>query len=216
MIVQVIPGELRLPPSRTARGEGIHVSSIIRCIATETGILKPEWCEELDLLELLPSTRERFNDPTVALKICMGLAWEEWYVPHLPEVVDHPGEMEVDGVYMNHDGEELTLFLIDEREQYHPVVVEVKTTYKSINTVGRDVNAMKTQWMWMAQVKSYCKGVGTRFARVHVLFICGDYSYPIQPVLLIYEIEFTQEEIDDNWDLMVNYKDRRLEIERRD
>lgn len=213
MIVTIEPSTLTIPQSKTPRADGIHVSSIIRAIATESGILKPEWCEEIDLLELNPSTR--FNDMTVILRICIGLAFEEWYIPQLPGVVDHPGEMKVSNIYMNHDGEELSRFLVDRREEYHIVVHEVKTTYKSMNTVGMDAKALESQWMWKAQVMAYCKGCNTRFAIIHVLFLCGDYSRPIRPQLWLYRVEFTQEEIDNNWTLLEEYRDIRVEIEKR-
>ncbi|MGH7181726.1 MAG: hypothetical protein ACREJN_07100 [Nitrospiraceae bacterium] len=213
MIVAISPSPLKIPPSRTPRAEGVHVSGIIRCIAIESGILKNEWAEELDLLEINPTTR--FDDPVVTLRICIGLAFEEWYIPQLTGVLDHPGEMALAGIYMNHDGEELSAFFMG-YEGPILVVHEVKTTYKSTNTVGLDpVTALQKEWMWLAQLKSYCKAAGTRFARLHVLFICGDYRKPIQPQMHIFDIEFTQEELDDNWGLIVTYRDRRIEIEMR-
>ncbi|MGH7184518.1 MAG: hypothetical protein ACREJN_21440 [Nitrospiraceae bacterium] len=213
MIVTIEHSTLEIPPPRTERGKGVHISSIIRCIAQETGILKPEWCEELDLLEVNPVTR--FSDLRTILRICIGLAFEEWYIPRLPGVVDHPGEMACSDIYLNHDGEELSRFIIDGFDRMCIVVHEVKTTYKSIRTVGVGEDALKSQWMWLAQLKSYCKANNTRFAILHVLFICGDYSYPIGPDMWIYHVEFTQEEIDDNWELMEQYRDDRLKIEMR-
>lgn len=234
MIVSVEPVIITLPPPRTVRSEGVHVSAIIRCIALETGILAYGIAEELDLLELKGTNEARFADPVVALRICIGLAWEEWYIPQLPEVVDHPGEMCVAGIYMTHDGEALSAVVMDNRKQHRIVVHEVKATYKSIRTVGLDweslveiqkvypnihprdlpIGPMRDQWMWLSQVKAYCKGAGTRFAVIHVLFLDGDYSYPLSPALLKYNLEFTQEEIDDNWELLEEYRDRRIEIER--
>jgi hypothetical protein len=234
MIVTVSPGILKLPPPKTMRGEGVHVSGIIRCIALETGILTAGIADELDLLEVKPN--QRFADPMVCLRICIGLAWEEWYIPQLPEVMDHPGEMSRSEIYMNHDGEELTTILVDRGTFNRLIIHEVKATYKSIRGVGLTaeglalikeaypnvklpdvglISPLRDQWMWLAQVKAYCKAAITRFARIHVLFICGDYSYPIQPVLLVYDVEFTQQEVDDNWDLLVDYRDIRIEIERR-
>ena len=47
---------LSLPDAE--RSPGVHISNIIRCIATETGILKPEWAEELSLSDV-----RRFGTP---------------------------------------------------------------------------------------------------------------------------------------------------------
>jgi hypothetical protein len=81
-------------------------------------------------------------------------------------------------------------------------VHEVKATYKSTKTVGD----LSSQWMWLAQMKAYCIAKGTRFAVMHCWFLCGDYSYPIRPRREVWEIEFTQEELDSNWTLLADYK----------
>lgn len=203
------PGPIYIPPPKVPRSAGVHVSSIIRCIATEAKILKPEWAEELSLVDVRTIT-----DRVALLRINIGLAWEEHYIPMLDGVVDHPGEMEVQGIYMTHDGESVDVIL---GLPYNGVYAgelalvchEVKATYKSTRTVGD----MATQWMWLAQLKAYCKGLGTRYARMHVLFLNGDYKYPLGPQLLIYDIEFTQAEIDDNWQLLFDYMHHRLAVE---
>lgn len=216
MIVSRIDVPLFLPPPDMPRSEGVHLSSIIRCIATEQGILKPEWAEELSLVDARTIT-----DPVAILRISIGLAWEQYYIPRILGpvlgVTDHPGEYEVDGVYMTPDGESVSVIITDRQGRpafgdsgpYLPVVHEVKATYKSTRTVGE----LESQWMWVAQVKGYCKAVSTRFSALHVLFLCGDYKYPIRPVLSSWLIEFDQAEIDGNWDLMTEYRDYRLRIE---
>lgn len=207
MTVTSIPVTLELPPSLSPRSEGIHVSSIIRCIATETGILKPEWAEELSL-----SDTRSITDPVAVLRISIGLAWEEFYISRILEkegIVDHPGEMECDGIYLTHDAESLSVIITDKKKIHAVVIHEIKATYKSVKTV-RD---LRDQWMWMAQVKAYCKAAGTRFAQMHVLFLCGDYTYPIKPMLCRWSIEFTQAELDSNWELLTDYRDHRLAME---
>lgn len=203
-----IPTELFLPPSKTPRSEGIHVSAIIRAIATETGILKPEWAEELSLVDV-----RRITDPVAVLRISIGLAWEQYYIPEIlgpaMGVIDHPGEMQVDGVYMTHDGESLDVIVTEGKDTFTPVVHEIKATYKSTRTVGD----LSGQFMWLAQMKAYCKGLGCRHAFMHTLFLCGDYSYPIKPLLKKWLVTFTQEEIEDNWELLMRYKAERLAIE---
>lgn len=208
MIASEIPVTVKLPESKTPRSEGVHVSAIIRCIATEQGILKPEWAEDLSLVDVRTIT-----DPTAILRISIGLAWEEWYIPTQLGpigVSDHPGEYQVDGIYMTPDGESLSVVLtkrsVTVTHQHAIVMHEVKATYKSTRTVGD----MSTQWMYLAQIKSYCKAAGTRFAVIHILFICGDYSYPIKPLMKCWALEFTQQEIDENWELMRDYRDYRM------
>lgn len=205
MIAREIPVRLTLPPPKTERSAGVHCSAIIRCIATEHGILKKEWAEELSLVDV-----REITDQTAILRIRLGLAWEEHYIPTLPDVVDHPGEMEVQGIFMTHDGESLSTVLTQAGIAYALIVHEVKLTWKSTNTVGN----IEAQWMWLAQIKAYCKGLNTRFAFIHVYFVNGDYKYPLRPLMKIWEIEFTQDEIEENWDLLRSYMEERLVIER--
>ena len=206
------PVTLVLPPPDQPRGVGVHLSGIIRCIATEQKILKPEWAEELSLSDV-----REITDPVAILRINIGLAWEKHYIPMLSDVVDHPGEMRQDGIFMTHDGESVSVIFTDQPDTLYQVCHEVKATYKSTNTVcspkmEMDI-ALSANWMWLAQMKGYCKGIGTRFAMLHVLFLCGDYTFPIKPVLRRWLIEFEQEEIDQNWELMVDYMHHRLAIE---
>lgn len=200
------PVNLALPDSPMLRSKGVHVSGIIRCIATEMGILKQEWVEELSLVDV-----RQIIDPVALLRISIGLAWEDYYIRRVlcnEGVIDHPGEAKVEGVYMTADGESLDVIITPEDPEGTSQIIihEVKATYKSTRTVGE----LEDQWMWVTQVKAYCKGAGTRFAKVHVLFLCGDYKMPLQPQLKCWLVEFTQEEIDEGWELLKEYKEYRL------
>ena len=201
MIVKLVTTDYPMfLPKSEGRSDGVHVSSIIRCIATEQGILTPEWAEELSLVDVRTIT-----DPIAILRISIGLAIEQYYIPHILSaygVVDHPGELLYDGVYMSPDGEDESVIITLDEANLFCRVHEVKATYKSTKTVGD----FSTQWMWMAQVKAYCIARGTRYAVVHVWFMCGDYTFPIKPVREVWEFEFTQEELDDNWSLLADYK----------
>lgn len=208
------PVKLLLPSSQ-GRGVGVHASAIIRCIATEAGILRPEWAEELSLVDV-----REIIDPVAVLRMSIGLAWEEWYIPNIlgPEgVIDHPGEIHVDGIYMNPDGESVsTIFGGSPKDlKFHkiPVLHEVKATYKSISTVG-DMTS-KSQWMWRTQIMAYCYAKKTHLAEMHVLFLCGDYSYPIRPQVKRFRLEFTQQELDHNWALLTEYKEYHQGLESR-
>ncbi len=216
MTAKEIQIDIALPEPKQVRGKGVHGSSIIRCIATETGILKPEWAEELSLADV-----RVISDPVAILRISIGLAWEEWYIPNILSkygVIDHPGQMHYDGVYLTHDGEELSVILTLGRPKAQWKIHEVKTTYKSTKTVAgtdpAEITVMlESQWMWMAQIKAYCIARKALTAVLHVLFLCGDYKFPIKPVLKAWELEFTQEELDDNWQLLSQYRHERLRIE---
>lgn len=198
MIITKTSVSIRLPAPQIPRGAGVHASGIIRNIAIEMGILKGQR-EELNLADI-----RVIDDEIAILRMAIGLAWEEFYIGKiLPDygVVKHPGEICLDGVHMNPDGESVDRIGGKSVLMIH----EVKATYKSTNTV-RD---LEKEWMWMTQLKCYCKGAKTRYGRFHVLFLCGDYSFPIRPVVRVWDITFTQKEIDDNWSLMTDYKDQR-------
>ena len=206
MIVTELEAPLYLPPPPVPRSPGIHVSNIIRCLAGETGILRPEWVEELSLADARTIT-----DPVSILRINIGLAWEKHYIPMLPDVIDHPGEMQYEGIYLTHDGESVSVIITESKGQRWELLVhEVKATYKSSRNVAKDLGG---QWMWMSQIKAYCKAKATRYATLHTLFLCGDYSYPIRPQLKKWLIEFSQEEIDANWSLLMDYKAYRQQKE---
>ena len=221
MITTLIPTELWLPEDKSVRSRGIHQSKIVRAIAAETGILDAKWVEDLSLVDRSSAGWWSNLDEASRLRIAIGIAWEEWYIPLLPNVVKHPGEMCIEGVYMTHDGESLDTLvrLADGRHEYELALHEVKTTYKSIKTVApkliddtSDTPDLSSQWMWLAQTKAYCKGLGALVAYLHVLFICGDYKFPISPQLKLWRIDYTQDEIQENWELMMDYVRHRRQI----
>ena len=202
MTVTEIDAPLFLPESDEPRSPGVHLSSIIRRIAIQEGILTTDEEESMGLL----SDHREITDPVAILRISIGLAWEQYYIPRILgpalDVVDHPGEMLVDGIYMTPDGESVGIVHVEKRgkKRHDSIVHEIKATYK---TARKDI---RKQWMWIAQMRSYCRAKGTCHAMLHVLFICGDYSRPIKPMLRTFVFEFTQEELDSTWDLMLECK----------
>lgn len=210
MIVESIDPVVPRPNSGSERSPGVHISSVIRNIAFENKVLKAEWIEDFDLIEVSGSSDQWWSrlSPDVQLKVAMGLAWEEYYGNALGDVAYHPGEMELDGIYMTHDGESVTFLRLDAELALH----EFKLTYKSTKTVGE----LATQWLWLAQMKAYCKALGTGIAYMHVLFVCGDYKFPIRPQLKVWRLTFTERELDDNWELMTSFVEHRRNQERED
>lgn len=201
MLATLVPATIP-PPDTGYRSPGVHVSSIIRCIATETQILKPEWTEELSLVDTSQVAWWLNLDEVARLRIAMGLAWESWYLKQLGHVVPHPGEMQLQGIYLTHDGESLDAIYTESGLTQHLLCLhEVKFTYKSTKTVGN----LESQWMWITQMQAYCKALGTRIAYLHVYFACGNYSYPMRPQLKVWRVEFTQDEIDITWETLLEY-----------
>ncbi len=197
-IIEITP-ELELPQPKVARSEGVHVSNIIRSIALKVGFLDKKWETGLSLTDA-----SEITDPDSILRIMIGLAWEAFLIPTLAGVVDHPGELHLEGIYLTHDGESCDRVYSGTRN-FELIVYEVKSTYKSARKNIRE------QWMYLTQLKAYCKALGTRYSRIDILYICGDYTYPIRPCRKVYEIEFTQQEIDANWSMIVDYAQARLD-----
>lgn len=195
MIITESNVSIRLPAPEIPRGAGTHASGIIRAIAMEMGILKGE--EEVTL-----SDTRVIDDELAIIRMAIGLSWEEFYIKNIlyaQGVVKHPGEMKLDAIHMTPDGESVETV----KGKTVLVIHEVKATYKSTN---RDISK---EWMWLTQLKCYCKGAKTRHGKLHVLFLCGNYKFPIQPTAKAWNIEFTQKELDDNWNLMCDYRNQR-------
>lgn len=205
MTVVELPQRIILPADRT-RSPGLHLSGIIRGIALAMGWLN----EKYDKQEL-----------SNKILIAIGLAWEEWVTKNIHrEVTYHPPEVEVDGIYLTLDG--FTNF--DELE-YSKVftqtapddfaylwVNEFKTTHKSSRGLGDPEVAFRDKkwFMWMAQIKGYCRAMDTRWAQLHALFMRGDHRFgngniPL-PEYRTWAFEFTQWEIQENWEMMLRNK----------
>ncbi len=157
------------------RSSGVHLSGIIR------------YCLDLDRSD---------RDPDfMPLCMALGLAWEAWAVGMFPDVVWQPGEEVLDGVYGTPDG--MSVFEVHGVKEV--IVEEWKATYKSTARYGANI-VSQTLWMW--QLAGLCKLTGLRFARLHVLWINGDYRPP-QPKYVTYLVEFTQEELDKFWEMVI-------------
>lgn len=214
MKVTLRPPLLELPETIPKRSVGVHLSGVIRCLAMDMGILNKEQAEELSLTDV-----RYIVDPVALLRIMIGLAWEDYYLKNVlikDGVEKHPGEFKVDGIYMTPDGiseegVESTGVIVTQRTVKKGVrykrIHELKATYKSTKTVGESVEELQKQWLWMAQIKGYCHATDTNLASLHVLYLCGDYKMPIRPVMRVYDLEFTSQEIQENWSLMIEGRD---------
>jgi hypothetical protein len=202
--VREIPVELKLERDPTRTG-GIHQSSIIKAIALRSGILDSRYAEEEDFAEM--------SNP---LLVMLGLAWEDWASKHLhPDVTYHPGEVECDGIKQSVDGWSETepdtytrVWLEPCPEDWMSVKVnEFKSTHKSCKGLDNPEIGFRDQkfWMWIAQMMGYCHTFQTRWATLHVLFVRGDYK-AFGPQYRVFEFEFTEEEIEDNWNMILAHK----------
>lgn len=83
---------------------------------------------------------------------------------------------------------------------------EYKATFKSCRHGLVDEYGMPLPSfiVWFVQMKAYAKWLELLDWILRVLFICGDYSKPIQPQFHSYRISFTQDEVDENWTMLMS------------
>lgn len=173
-----ILGRLRKvkPKGADERSAGVHLSGVIRYALTEAGLLTPDEASD-----------------EMPLRMAVGMAWEEWAVGLWPELRWQPGERELDGVFGSPDGLSAGGALAET-----DCLEEFKATWKSRYNHG---DVLKERiWLW--QLSGYCKMMGLQYARLHVLWVNGDYRPP-SPEYRTYVVGFSQAELDKFWSNVV-------------
>lgn len=86
-------------------------------------------------------------------------------------------------------------------------VGEIKLTWMSMREVPMDKPSSgfppKFE-KYFTQMKSYCHHLDTPYARLITMFINGDYKPP-KPKLACWDIEFTAQELHENWRMLTNH-----------
>jgi hypothetical protein len=144
---------------------------------------------------------------TMPLCMAIGMAWENWVVglEHAREwwkVEWQPGEWRVDevagtpdgvGVFKEYKarlkGGEIKKSLVE-----HKCLDEFKATWKSEHT-RKDILG-ESLWVW--QLAANCYALGLEYARLHVLWVNGDYRPP-SPIYMVYTVRFEKEELEVFW-----------------
>lgn len=164
--------------SKGRRQSGLHVSGLVK--AAFKNIFKKEF--------------EPIEGEQPFVRTMAGFLWERMlefafteYMQKDRRVLDKQTQLEKDGVHGTPDG-----INGDYIEEY-------KATWRSMRKWGEDPE--REFWMWVAQVKAYCYMAGKTKARFFVFWVNGDYSYKTArgPQVTTCELEFTQEELEDNW-----------------
>jgi hypothetical protein len=147
---------------------------------------------------------KRFNDddgPNME-KMEVGLLFESILEEALARKYGtlRPGEIENDGVLMSPDG-------------FNPdaeALEEFKATWMSCRYgIVDELFGMPLQkfqhWFW--QIKAYCLALGLHRAILTVLFVNGDYDRKTgsNPQLKRYEMTFTDEELEENWQMLLRH-----------
>lgn len=179
-----------------SRSEGLHVSTIYG-----------------DLDRVLNAKRYAgdFSEEDLGAFGSIGFLWERILedtldaltCEHEPGRYWRPGEQEFDGLLLTPDYADLD-FHGDGTCQMG--LEEWKVTWKSVNAFA---DYEKNFWRWGVQQKAYCRVLGTRFARLRVLFLVGDWKGSIVPQVKVREFTFTDRELDENWQMLTGHAKRK-------
>ena len=160
------------------RDPGFHTSGLLHSIMNRANL----------------TPKNSFGNQDKFLRFEMGYAWEDivgfYYFNRLGVRPKRLETEKKDDIFYSADGFDGEL------------VYEEKATWKSMRT-----HAAQSEWSWMNQIKAYCYALGVREARLRVLYVCGDYKPPA-PQVMIYGLDFTQEELDKAWDMLIQEKQR--------
>lgn len=185
MQITRVPFELRRIDDPN-RSKSLHLSELIREIGLDLGYIPPQYADEGTL------------DVT---RISLGQSWEDFLSKYQHLGIDyHPGEITSKGISMSPDG--LSFEFCEYRDD---AIHEFKVTWKSMSKE----NDLDGQWLWMAQIMSYCLAAGVHVAYIHIYWVCGNYKDLRDPQYRIYRLVFTKAELVDMWGTITRYRDSR-------
>lgn len=173
--------------STTPRTPGLHMSEIYNDLYQD--------------MEPKRFVRGSAPDP---LRLEAGLALENMVEQGLKERlawVERPGEfITAEGIIYTPD---LIIWNTDPRQNR---LGEIKLTWMLSREVPRTVvNSFPPQFdKWFTQMKAYCYHLDLLDARLMAYFVNGD-NRPPRPELLAWDIEFTQAELQRNWQMLLNH-----------
>lgn len=148
----------------------------------------------------------RFTDAPMDMeKVEVGLLFETALeiAMRLKYGVVRPGEVISDeGIFMSPDGVNPTLGALEEYKSTY--ISSREGIVEAVEVNGATVQIFRDKFFhWGVQIKAYLKWLGVRSAILRVLFICGDYNRPISPQFKSYRLEFTDQEIENNWAMLI-------------
>ena len=179
MDITAVTPELDLTPPDPTRLPGLHVS---------------------DLYNSFYRAQQSESEPPYEpnpLKMALGLAWEA----HLERCLHRqgipatrpPGYQLPDGLCFSPD-----LLITDD----HVLRVgEMKLTWMSSGYPLTDPRFDR----WLTQAKTYCYHLKTNLARIYALHVNGDYRKSRNPQFLVHDLCFSQQELDDNWERLLQH-----------
>lgn len=191
-MVSYLQQRLGHPP----RSSGVHMSAILHDIdrvlnaKRYSSDITPA---ELDHFAAIGFLWERILERTLA----------DLTIEHEPGRYFRPDEQQMDGIYLTPDYADLDFFGDGTCTMG---LEEWKVTWKSTNALD---NLESNFWRWVVQAKSYCRALGCLHVRFRVLAIVGNWKDKIVPVCRVFEITFTEQELEENWSMLLNHGKRK-------
>jgi hypothetical protein len=176
------------------RSPGCHQSDIIRDI--ENIVIKPgQRRPDIEVTREELDTLNRYRELGFLWETVLEAAFKRRRVSGLDSAKFlKQVEVEHDGVFKTVDG----IHIPDWR------LLEYKLTFRSKNRASLD-RFESEFWGWFAQLKGNCLAHQTRIASLFVMWVCGDYHPPV-PVTRRYNIVFQDQDLIDNWTMLLNHK----------
>ena len=178
------------------RSPGVHVQAVNKKLGIAAGKLSDSDDASFPF--------ERMTDTTYPLMMALGESWEEFCASLYTEdeLIWQPGEVERDGIFGSPDG----YLIAPEKplvggsyeasyDPYQPRTWECKRTTKKLQSVSEC-------WMYLKQGLSYFAMGAPARVQYDVLWVCGDYSRPYQPVATSTVVEFEQREAEAWWEVV--------------
>lgn len=170
-----------------SRRENVHASDLIYC-------LRRAFHEKLGE-EIEGDEKTKSN-----LTMMLGEAFQAWL---LPGVDDAEHRLIYEGIIATPDG--IVTLANGER-----VPLEIKSTRTSSNKVpGHSYARGATLNHYVDQVATYCLALGTRSARIAVLYMSGDYGANRDATLVVYAVEFSAAELE-RWARIISHRKDQL------
>lgn len=184
------------------RSKGLHMSDLYNSLFKE---LEPK----------------RFNSgtPMNPMHLEMGLAWENMLEDGLRDRLQLvAGESAMrPGEFVTEEGIIFSPDLLIYEESGRVRLGEIKLTWMSCRDMPDtpDAGLPPKLSKWTTQMQAYCRNLDTTFARLYAFFVNGEYAWmkkgargttqPGGPRLLAYDITYTQQELDDNWTMLIEH-----------
>lgn len=171
----------------TPRSPGLHLSQIYHALEDELSSDSKKRKGVVSLSQLETYRAGGFIwEQALSTGLAMALTTTEWV---------RPEEFCLDGIAGSPD----LIYLPDW------TLGESKFTWKSSRHLDAMISGTGPLWVWLVQMKGYCRMMESCRSRLFAYFVNGDYKDGYKPQFRTLDFEFTSTEIRENWDMIKNF-----------